>query len=155
MTASAPAHPSPGVVVPEGGKAFGPWHPGIESQLPRELLPLSTMFRPENVRTSVAQARELRDLTGLDLSISSLAKHIANHASPSDVSACSVLPRCVVAATAGSITAISSRYWRSPSGMIRFPVPQCGCTPPGTEASPSSSRMRVAAASRSRTANTT
>ena len=46
--------------------AFGPWNPGIESQLPRELLPLSTMFRPQNVRTGVAQADELHDLTGLD-----------------------------------------------------------------------------------------
>jgi hypothetical protein len=45
----------------------GPWNPGIESQLPRQLLPLSTMFRPENVRTSVARAEELRDLTGIDL----------------------------------------------------------------------------------------
>ena len=48
-------------------EAFGPWNPGIESQLPRALLPLSTMFRPENVRTGVAQAEELRDLTGIDL----------------------------------------------------------------------------------------
>ena len=46
---------------------FGPWNPGIESQLPRALLPLSTMFRPENARTSVAQAEELHDLTGLDI----------------------------------------------------------------------------------------
>ncbi len=47
--------------------AYGPWNPGIASQLPRALLPQSTMFRPENVRTGVAQAEELRDLTGLDL----------------------------------------------------------------------------------------
>jgi hypothetical protein len=47
--------------------AFGPWNPGIESQLPRELLPLSTMFRTENVRTSLASAQELNDLTGLDI----------------------------------------------------------------------------------------
>ncbi len=46
---------------------FGPWHPGIQSRLPRALLHLSTMFRPENSRTSVAQAEELRDLTGLEL----------------------------------------------------------------------------------------
>lgn len=45
----------------------GPWNPGISSQLPWELLPLSTMFRPENVFTSIERARELRDLTGLDL----------------------------------------------------------------------------------------
>jgi hypothetical protein len=48
-------------------EAFGPWNPGIESQLPRELLPLATHFRPENVRTSVATALELADLTGLDI----------------------------------------------------------------------------------------
>ena len=50
--------------APEG---FGPWNPGIESQLPRQFLPLSTMFRPENVRTTVAQAEELHDLTGIEL----------------------------------------------------------------------------------------
>jgi hypothetical protein len=43
----------------------GPWHPGIESQLPRELLPLSTLFRPENVRSTLAGVLELSDLTGL------------------------------------------------------------------------------------------
>ncbi len=48
-------------------QAFGPWNPGIESRLPRELLALSTLFRPENVRTSLAGALELNDLTGLDL----------------------------------------------------------------------------------------
>jgi len=46
---------------------FGPWNPGILSRLPRELLPLSTMFRPENVLTSIAKAEELHDLTGLDV----------------------------------------------------------------------------------------
>ena len=45
----------------------GPWNPGIESQLPWSLLPLSTMFRPENVFTSIERAKDLRDLTGLDL----------------------------------------------------------------------------------------
>ncbi len=46
---------------------FGPWNPGIKSRLPRELLPLSTMFRPENVLTSISKAEELHDLTGLDV----------------------------------------------------------------------------------------
>ncbi len=45
--------------------AFGPWNPGIESALPREFLPLSTMFRPENVSTSVEEAYELSDFTGI------------------------------------------------------------------------------------------
>ncbi|MBI4194181.1 MAG: hypothetical protein HY526_03780 [Betaproteobacteria bacterium] len=46
---------------------YGPWNPGISSELPPELLPLSTIFRPENVFTGVAAARELRDFTGLAL----------------------------------------------------------------------------------------
>lgn len=48
--------------------ALGPWNPGIESNLPRSVLPLSTIFNPENVFTSVERAIELRDLTGLELS---------------------------------------------------------------------------------------
>jgi len=47
-------------------EAFGPWNPGIKSQLPRELLPLSTLYRPENVRTDLAAVLELSDLTGID-----------------------------------------------------------------------------------------
>ncbi|MEP7205946.1 MAG: hypothetical protein ABI920_03320 [Casimicrobiaceae bacterium] len=35
--------------------------------MPEELLHLSTIFRPENVFTTVAEAAELRDLTGLEL----------------------------------------------------------------------------------------
>jgi hypothetical protein len=46
----------------------GPWNPGIESLLPRELQRLATIFRPENVFTSIAAATELRGLTGFDLS---------------------------------------------------------------------------------------
>jgi hypothetical protein len=44
---------------------FGPWNPGIESQVPARLRHLCTIFLPENVFTSVAEATELRDLTGL------------------------------------------------------------------------------------------
>src|SRR5450755_2951606 len=47
---------------------FGPWNPGIESHVPKELLHLSTIFRPENVFTSVATVVELRDLTDFPLS---------------------------------------------------------------------------------------
>jgi hypothetical protein len=47
---------------------FGPWNPGIESHVPTELLHLSTIFRPENVFTSVATVVELRDLTDFPLS---------------------------------------------------------------------------------------
>jgi hypothetical protein len=45
----------------------GPWNPGIGSELPSRLLPLSTLFRPENVVTDAASVAELRDLTGLEL----------------------------------------------------------------------------------------
>jgi hypothetical protein len=47
---------------------FGPWNPGIRSQVPKELLHLATIFRPENVFTTVASATELRGLTGFGLS---------------------------------------------------------------------------------------
>jgi hypothetical protein len=46
----------------------GPWNPGIKSRLPGRLLPLSTIFRPENVFDGVDRIKELRDLTGLDFS---------------------------------------------------------------------------------------
>ena len=41
------------------------WNPGLESQLPREYLPLSTIFRAENVSTTIAKAYELSDFCGL------------------------------------------------------------------------------------------
>ena len=47
---------------------FGPWNPGIESQVPKQLRHLATIFRPENVFTSIAAAAELRGLTGFSLS---------------------------------------------------------------------------------------
>ncbi len=47
---------------------FGPWNPGIKSSIPKELRHLSTIFRAENVFTSLAAARELHGLTGLSLS---------------------------------------------------------------------------------------
>src|SRR5580704_1902998 len=48
---------------------FGPWNPGIESQVPQELRHLATIFRAENVFTSIAAATELRGLTGFNLSV--------------------------------------------------------------------------------------
>ena len=45
---------------------LGPWNPGIQSQIPAHLRHLCTIFRPENVFTTVADATEMRDLTGLD-----------------------------------------------------------------------------------------
>jgi hypothetical protein len=44
---------------------FGPWNPGILSQLPAELRHLCTVFRSENVATSLSAATELQLLTGL------------------------------------------------------------------------------------------
>ena len=48
--------------------ASGPWNPGIRSQLPAELRCLCTIFRPENVSTSVAGVSELQLLTGFPAS---------------------------------------------------------------------------------------
>ena len=45
---------------------FGPWNPGIQSQVPAHLRHYCTIFRPENVFTRVVDAEELRDLTGLE-----------------------------------------------------------------------------------------
>ncbi len=49
-------------------KAFGPWNPGLLSQVPTEWRPLATIFRPENVYSSFDAAEELRGLTGFALS---------------------------------------------------------------------------------------
>ncbi|HVE48495.1 MAG TPA: hypothetical protein VNG69_02620 [Casimicrobiaceae bacterium] len=46
--------------------AYGPWNPGIRSPLRRELRPLATIYRAENVFTTALYAEELSDLTGLD-----------------------------------------------------------------------------------------
>ena len=46
---------------------FDAWNPGLESELSREYLPLSTMFRSENVSTGVIKARELSDYCGLPI----------------------------------------------------------------------------------------
>ncbi len=44
---------------------YGLWSPGVVSELPREFLPLSTMFRGEIVSTDLEEARELSDVCGL------------------------------------------------------------------------------------------
>ena len=41
------------------------WNPGLESELPREYLLLSTVFRSENVSSSVVKAHELSEYCGL------------------------------------------------------------------------------------------
>jgi hypothetical protein len=42
----------------------GPWKPGIQSRVPKELQHLSTIFRSENVFTTLAAAAEMQGLTG-------------------------------------------------------------------------------------------
>jgi hypothetical protein len=44
---------------------YGAWNPGLETEVPREYLPLTTIFRSENVSTSIAEAHELSDYCGL------------------------------------------------------------------------------------------
>src|SRR5499427_6153738 len=44
---------------------FSAWNPGLQSELPREYLPLSTIFRSENVSTNLEKANELSDFCGL------------------------------------------------------------------------------------------
>ena len=53
------------VFEPEG--ETGPWSPGIESTLPAEFLPLSTVFRTENVLSSLAAIQELSGFSGIPL----------------------------------------------------------------------------------------
>lgn len=48
-------------------EAYGPWNPGVVSEIPDEIRHLSTFLRPSNVFTSAIDASELRDLTGLPL----------------------------------------------------------------------------------------
>jgi len=51
-----PAHPE-----------YGPWNPGIVSEVPAGLRHLATILRPENVFTSLTGALELQKLTGFPL----------------------------------------------------------------------------------------
>jgi hypothetical protein len=59
--AAPPVHPN------DASEPFGPWNPGITSQLTPELWRMCTIFRPENVFTTYDQAVEFRDLTGFPL----------------------------------------------------------------------------------------
>jgi hypothetical protein len=49
----------------EAPSEYGAWNPGLDSQLPRKYLPLSTVFNGENVSTGLAKALELSDFCGL------------------------------------------------------------------------------------------
>jgi hypothetical protein len=62
-----PGEPAGGETKRPHDAEFGPWNPGIESSLPHQLLPLSTLFRPGNAYTRVDDAFELRDFSGLGL----------------------------------------------------------------------------------------
>jgi hypothetical protein len=65
LTGNHPMQQSPAInpaAMPEG-----PWNPGLQSQIPAALLPLATIYRPEHVFTTLQHARELADLTGLDM----------------------------------------------------------------------------------------
>jgi len=62
-----PLNPSPAAAQSLPVVPLGPWNPGIQSQIPRRLLPLATIFRAENVSTGVEGAAERADLTGLEL----------------------------------------------------------------------------------------
>lgn len=53
--------------LPPQSPVEGPWNPGIQSELPESLLPLATILRPENAFTTVAQARDWQELSGLPL----------------------------------------------------------------------------------------
>ncbi|HSC97278.1 MAG TPA: hypothetical protein VLI21_00130, partial [Casimicrobiaceae bacterium] len=50
----------------EAAQHFDAWHPGLQSQIPGELRHLATLFRPEHAFTSLAEAGEFSDLTGMD-----------------------------------------------------------------------------------------
>ena len=45
---------------------YDAWHPGIESEIPTRLLPLVTIFRPENSEIDYAKAKEIAEFCGLD-----------------------------------------------------------------------------------------
>src|SRR5215471_12417920 len=44
---------------------YSAWNPGLQSQLPRKYLSLSTIFRAENVSTTATKAYEFSDFCGL------------------------------------------------------------------------------------------
>jgi hypothetical protein len=62
----ATAGPSGPESALEEGAEYGPWNPGIRSQLPAVFLPLATIFRAENALTGVDEAHERSAFTGLE-----------------------------------------------------------------------------------------
>ena len=47
------------------GDEYNAWNPGLNSTIPPHLLPLITLFRPENGKVSYQQAKEAADFCGL------------------------------------------------------------------------------------------
>src|SRR5271165_1441246 len=47
---------------------FGPWNPGVTSDLSSQLMALCTIFREENAFTTLTEVKELASVTGLELS---------------------------------------------------------------------------------------
>jgi hypothetical protein len=50
---------------PQESQIYGPWNPGVESTLPSEFLPLSTVFSSANVSSSIQDLQELNGFCGL------------------------------------------------------------------------------------------
>ncbi|MEO8752695.1 MAG: hypothetical protein ABI624_08450 [Casimicrobiaceae bacterium] len=46
---------------------YGPWNPGLQSEIPQPFRHRCTIFRPENAYTTLGEVEEMRDLTGLEL----------------------------------------------------------------------------------------
>jgi hypothetical protein len=51
----------------EALQVYGPWNPGVESTLPSKFLPLSTLFSPANVSSSIDELQELNGFCGLTI----------------------------------------------------------------------------------------
>ncbi len=45
---------------------LGPWNPGLTSRMPAAVRPLSTIYRPDNVATTIEQADERSQFVGMD-----------------------------------------------------------------------------------------
>lgn len=64
---SIPEREVANLAEPKPREEFGPWNPGLESSLPRAFLALETIFRSDHVETTLADAQELMDVSGLPL----------------------------------------------------------------------------------------
>ena len=52
-------------MIPPTGEEFDAWHPGLKSELPPDLLPQVTLYRPTNSEVDYRQAREAAEFCGL------------------------------------------------------------------------------------------